>query len=182
MVGTHRGRRSLSSRLPGIGASVVAVALVVLVITLVRVLHHSAGHTARITTTPSTTASTPTPTVTVTPTLTVKPTPTVKHPVPVVTPPPARTPLVVYNISRVEGRAALAARRLRAAGYPVLHVADRRYATATSVVYYDAGNASEAAAARGVVARHLGITVAAVRPTGIPATGGLIVLVTATYH
>ena len=197
MSGSHRGRpRRLRAFAPAALASVVAVALVVAAIVLVDVFHHhgsgstgspavSAPATLSATTpTPTSSSPTPTPTATrTTPKPSVKKTvkPTTKPPAAVATPAPASTPVEVFNNSRVAHRAELAASRLRAAGYPVSHTATRPTYPGAEVVYYPAGNASLEAAARGVVARHIGIAAAEPRPASIPAYAGLIVVVGASY-
>ncbi len=188
----HRAQpRRLRAFAPAILGSLVAVAIVVVAIVAINVLHrHHHHHTAQPTPVASTSESSPFPTPslspsTSSPTPTPTPTPTVRRTTPkptaVLTPAPGAIPVDVFNNSRVRGRAALATSRLRAAGYVVPLSVSRGYAGA-NVVYYDPGNASMAAAARGVVARHLGITAALARPASIPATGGLIVVVTSTYQ
>jgi hypothetical protein len=166
--------------------------MVVAVILIVQALnggsgHHGAGGSPVVSAPASTpTSSAPTPSLTPsagspTPAVRTSATPT-PHPRPVTTPPPAATPVAVFNVSRVSGRAALAASALHRAGYYIVIIATRRYATPGNVVYFPPGNASLAAAARALVARHLGITVAAPRPVGVPASADLVVLVTGTYR
>jgi cytoskeletal protein RodZ len=192
--GSHRGRpRRLRAFAPAAIASIVAVVLVIAAIVAVDVLRHRGSSNASspavsapptspgsATPTPTPTPTTPTPTPT-TPSATKAAPPTHAAPVVIVTPPPSSTPVAVYNNSRVPHRASLAASRLRAAGYPVTDQATRPTYPGTNVVYYPPGNASLAAAARGLVARHLGIVAAAPRPASIRATAGLIVVVTSSY-
>ncbi len=183
----HRAQpRRLRAFAPAILGSLVAVAIVVVAIVGINVLHRHHHHTAQPTPVASTSESSPSPTPSLSPSASSPtPTPTVRtttpKPTAVLTPAPGAIPVDVFNNSRVRGRAALATSRLRAAGYVVPLSVSRGYAGA-NVVYYDPGNASMAAAARGVVARHLGITAALARPASIPATGGLIVVVTSTYQ
>lgn len=72
--------------------------------------------------------------------------------------------------------------RLRHVGYPVTHVRNRiGYPLSATTVFYDPGNATAQAAAESLVARHLGVVAAAPRPASVPASGTLIVYVTASY-
>lgn len=86
-------------------------------------------------------------------------------------------------MSHRRGLARSESARLRSQGYPVTHVRNRiGYPLATTTVFYDPGNATAKAAADGVVARHLGVVAAAPRPASVPASGTLIVYVTASYR
>lgn len=131
---------------------------------------------APMSTSPKPTTSTPTTSPPPPPVTTAQPPP------PVVAPAPAATPTEVYNVSRRRGIAQDLSTRLRRAGYPVTHVRNRiGYPLATTTVFYEPGDAASQAAAAAMVARHLGVVAAAPRPATVPASGTLIVYVTASY-
>lgn len=169
---------------PAIGGSLVAVFVAVFVIVAVNVLRGgSSGGGSPVTSAPPPTTSVSRP-PSATPPVSTTPPPATSPPpaVPSSAPPPAATPLTVFNLVRISQYALLAKSRLQAAGYPVPVLEFRPYAAPASLVYFDPGNASQQAAARALVARHLGIDAALPRPASIPAAGGLIVLVTASYR
>lgn len=174
---------------PAIGGSLVAVLVAVAIIVAVNVFRGgSTGGGSPVVSVPPPTSSavlsrsvTPSPTVTPRPSTPVTIRPATPPPA-LHTPPPAATPLTVFNLARISQYALLARSRLRAAGYPVPVLEFRPYGAPASLVYFDPGNASQQAAARALVARHLGLDAALPRPASVPAAGGLIVLVTASYR
>jgi hypothetical protein len=137
------------------------------------------SHSSSPTPTPTLTSSTPATTM---PTTSAPPPPTTTAPPAVATPAPAATKVEVYNVSHRRGLAQSESGRLRGQGYQVTHVRNRiGYPLAKTTVFYAPGNATAKAAADGVVARHLGVVVAAPRPANVPASGALIVYVAASY-
>lgn len=87
-------------------------------------------------------------------------------------------PVVVYNNSEIEGLAAAAANRVRAAGFDVKRVSGIRGRWPETTVYYDP---PQEAAAKSLAARVSGIGRVEQRPSYVLKTGTLILIVTKSF-